>query len=216
MAKIRKADNAIVGVALGDSGIVYDVILQPGHYGRKTGAIGTSGQRVLERALVAYITAGVARNLKDRHLSVLVISADNYTNNLRGKVFLAIHADGSTTPCSTGPSLAYGSHTSPYAMHAIGWALGSALGYTYENFKKDNFTANEAHYYMFNKLEAPTMKGLLEVGELTCPKMEDRLIEASNAMAGNIALALSFINQAAHGATANTLDRAGLVARLAK
>lgn len=185
----------IPGVSLGDPQVTYDVILQPGHYGRKSGAVGTTGGRVRERALVAYITARVASALQDRHFSVLVISADQYARNLKGKVFLAIHADGNPHPCTTGPSLAYSNPSSVFAMHAIGWALGSALGYSYDEFKRDNFTANEAHYYMFSRLQAPTMKGLLELGELTCPAMEDKLINASDTIAANIASALSFIKR---------------------
>ena len=192
-AEIRK--ERPVDTALGDPRVTYDVILQPGHYGRTTGALGTSGRRVSERALVAYITARVANELSARKVSVLVIKADQYSRNLKGTIFLAIHADGSVNPCSTGPSLAYSARSSTYAMHAIGWALGAALGYTYEDFKRDNYTAAERDYYMFSQVAAPKLKGLLEVGELTCPKAENKMIGASGAIAANIALALSFIKQ---------------------
>lgn len=59
-------------------------------------------------------------------------------------------------------------------MHAIGWGLSRALGYKYQEFRKDDFTVNAAHYYMYSKVDAPVMKGLLEVGETTCLPMEQR------------------------------------------
>jgi N-acetylmuramoyl-L-alanine amidase len=182
-----------IEVGLGDPGLLYDVVLQPGHYGRATGASGTAGKLVSERALVAYIVGRAASHLRDRGLKTLVVSADHYSSGLRAKAFLAVHADGSEAKCRTGPSLAYEANSSPYAMHAIGWALAQATGYVYKDFMRDNFTANEANYYMFGKVKTDTMKGLLEVGELTCAEVEERLVLNSDAIADNLARALAFV-----------------------
>lgn len=191
-AEIKKEDP--IPTALGDPGIVYDVILQPGHYGRPPGKLGTSGKRVSERALVAYIAVRVARRLQADHLSVLLIKADHFTPGLKAHIYLTIHADGNDRPCvNGGPSLAYSPGTSPYAMHAIGWSLAAALGYSYKEFKKDNYTANERDYYMFNRLDATAMKGLLEIGELTCPAVEERLIATSPGLANNLAAAIEYL-----------------------
>jgi N-acetylmuramoyl-L-alanine amidase len=193
----------ITGVNRGEPNTIYDVILQPGHYNRKTGAVGTSGKLVSEQNLVAYITGSVAATLRASHsLKVLVVSADEYIRDdpktsefdgLQSKIFLAIHADGSNPQCKTGPSLAYYSSNSTLAMHAIGWGLGQALGYRYEEFRKDGFTVNAARYYMFSKVRAPVMTGLLEVGELTCPPIEERLVSSANRIAANIAKAIAFV-----------------------
>lgn len=176
--------------------VSYDVILQPGHYGRLSGAVGTSGQLVSERALVSYMTGVAAEELRDAHVSVLVVSADHYPRQgLRAKVFLAIHADGSDRPCSTGPSLGYQSNSSLLAMHTVGWSLGAALGYGYTDFNRDNFTVNEAKYYMFRQVQADRLTGLLEVGELTCPKSEKQLVGSAHLVGINVARALQFIVQ---------------------
>jgi hypothetical protein len=78
-------------------------------------------------------------------------------------------------------------------MHAIGWGLSQALGYKYNDFRKDGFTVDAANYYMYKKVKAPIMKGLLEVGELTCPKSEEQLVVGIDAVANNVARALSFV-----------------------
>ena len=180
-------------------GVAYDVIVQPGHYGRPNGnrkPLGTHGSLVSEKALVAYIADVTAKQLRDSGLSVLVISADKYPHPLpRAKVFLAIHAEGSENHCNAKASLAYSSSASPLAMHAVGWALSSALGYRYSDFARDNYTPNERDYYMFGVVKAERLTGLLEVGELTCPEREKQLIGSSELIGDNIASALKFIAQ---------------------
>ncbi len=192
----------IAGLGNGDLSIQYDVILQPGHYLRTSGRTGTQGKYVSEQALVAYMTNIIATSLRRSKASVLVVSADNYLrptrsgtdfNGLRCRIFLAIHADGSDRPCSTGPSLGYKRPSQVLAMHMISLGLADALGYDYANFRKDNFTANEAGYYMFSQIQAQRLTGLLEVGELTCEKSERELVTSSHAIGANVARALDFI-----------------------
>lgn len=127
-------------------------------------------------------------------LVVLVVPADNVPSGLKGKAFLAIHAEGSEKPCTTGPSLGYANAaTSPYAMHAVGLGTSRALGYRYAEFRPDKFTANMANYYMFSKVETDHLTGLLEVGKLTCKESEDRLVAGAIRLGINIAQALNFI-----------------------
>lgn len=200
---IRKIHNLskIQGLGVGERGITYDVILQPGHYERKTGKLGTRGELVTEQELVAFISSVIADQLRRDKISVLVISADNYLlpthaepfDGLKAKVFLSVHADGSAPPCKTGPSLAYKSKTSVLAMHAVGLSLSAALGKDYSKFRHDNFTEDEHDYYMFHKIQADRLTGLLEVGELTCREDEIQLIDSSTLIGQNIAQALGFI-----------------------
>ncbi len=189
-------------MATGDFNVVYDVILQPGHYLRPPGAVGTAGERVSERALVAFITRMVASKLKSRGHNVLVISADHYLiddektphyEGLTAKAFLSIHADGSVKPCKSGPSLGYREKSAMPAMHQLALAVAIALGYSYRDYENDNFTVNLSNYYMLRKLKTKVVSGILEVGELTCPKSEKAMIEASEDLAANIATALHFI-----------------------
>lgn len=172
----------------------YDVILQPGHYLRTQGRTGATGHRVTEQALVAYLVGPIADSLRKQGLRVLVLRADpTIKGPLKANIFLAIHAEGSPVACAGKPSLGYERKTSPMAMHALGWALAQALGYSYEDFQRDNFTANEAAYYMFRSIQTTYMKGVLEIGEITCADKEDMLIRSSDEIAHNVTRALSFI-----------------------
>jgi N-acetylmuramoyl-L-alanine amidase len=197
-----KREDRISGASAGDPNARYDVILQPGHYARPPGAVGTAGALVSERAIASYIVAKIASALENAKLAVLVIPADTFTKDnpktkdydgLSAKIFLSIHADGSVTPCRTGPSLGYGDSGSMTDMHQIALALAIALGYEYDEFMKENFTANLSNYYAFKRLRASEMEGILEVGELTCPQTEERLIRGADSIASNVARALRFI-----------------------
>jgi hypothetical protein len=48
---------------------------------------------------------------------------------------------------------------------------------------------------MFGVVKAERLTGLLEVGELTCPEREKKLIGSSELIGDNIASALKFIAQ---------------------
>lgn len=203
VSEIRK--ETPIKVSQGQQGVEYDVILQPGHYGRKSGRLGTKGQWVSERALAAYITNMLAEKLRNEYKSsVLVISADQYLrptssssfDGLTAKVFLAIHLEGSENPCHGKASLGYPKGSMPFAMHTIGWSLSNALGYDYKDFAHDNFTPNEANYYMFSQVRAGRLSGLLEVGELTCEKTEKMVISSSDVIAQNLAYALNVLVKA--------------------
>lgn len=64
----------------GDAKIKYDVILQPGHYGRTKetgGNLGTGGAVVSEQKLAAYIVAQTSEYLKAEKVNVLVVPADD-------------------------------------------------------------------------------------------------------------------------------------------
>ena len=177
----------------GDPNIEYDVIIQPGHYQRTSGRTGTEGSHVSEQTLVAYLADQIAKNLHHTGEKVLVVSADKYLQTgLHGKVFIAIHADGSQPSCKTGPSLGYQKPTTAIAMNFVALGLADALGYDFQEFRS-NFTANETHYYMFGHVKASRLTGLLEVGELTCEKSERDLILNSHAIGTNIARAIDFI-----------------------
>lgn len=202
--EIRK-ETPIREVSKGERGVKYDVILQPGHYGRLSGRVGTAGKWVSERALASYITNILATKLRSYGDSVLVISADQYIrpssqggtfDGLTSKVFLAIHLDGNENRCHGKASLAYPKGSLPYPMHAVGWSLADALGYNYTDFARDNFTPNEAKYYMFSQVRAERLTGLLEVGELTCPEKEKQVISSSDAVGQNLAYAVNFIVKA--------------------
>jgi N-acetylmuramoyl-L-alanine amidase len=192
-ARARVVAGAVLATELGNPTSTYDVILQPGHYARKSGATGTQGVLISEQQIAAYVVGVAAKKLRQKNLNVLIVPADGSVMGLKAKAFLAIHADGSVKPCTTGPSLAYPSGASPFAMHAIGLATSRALGNEYNSFKRDNFTANAGHYYMFGRVNTQHLSGLLEIGELTCPASERNVIEGSTRLGQNVAQALEFI-----------------------
>lgn len=194
-------EEPIAEVASGVANHRYDVILQPGHYGRTKGRVGTSGSLVSERALVAHMVRQMTSELSAKGLDVLVVSADDFLRNsndtpewngLSAKAFLAVHADGNERPCTTGPSIGYESSNSLLGMHAIGLGLSTALGVPYDQFRRDNLTVNTAKYYMFGHVHAE-VEGVLEVGELTCEKTERQLIELSREISINVARSLAFV-----------------------
>jgi len=194
-----KAAVVMPNLGKGDPSKKYNIVLQPGHYLRTPGPgkkLGTSGKLVTEQQLTAFITANVAETLidgdKDKKLNILVISADDYDRPLSTDIFLSIHADGSTKPCTTGPSLGYSSDSSLLGMHALAFALAASLGQTYDDFEEDNFTTNLSGYYALKSMKLPPkgFAGVLEVGELTCPEKEKALIANSLLIAKNVSVAL--------------------------
>ena len=192
-ASVRIKDGAkIPDASVGNRDATYDVILQPGHYGRTKGATGASGSLLSEQDIVAYLVRSVAERLRNSNYNVIVVPADNVVAR-DAKIFLAVHAEGSTSACSAGPSLAYKAGTSPYAMHAIGLGMSNAMGYAYGNFRADGYTKNSAQYYMYSQVNAANLTGLLEIGEITCQITEEKMIVNIDRIATNLAISLDYI-----------------------
>jgi len=186
-----KSAISLPNLGRGDPKIQYDVILQPGHYGRTSGKTGGEGKQVSEQQLVAFIVAHTASYLLTQKMNVLVVSADDFDRSgLTTQIFLAVHADASDKPCKTGPSLGYAKDSNLLGMHTIGFALAASMGQSYGDFMKDNFTTNEHEYYAFRYMKAAGYSGLLEVGELTCPTVENALIRNALLIAQNLGVAL--------------------------
>ena len=164
-------------ISTGSPSAVYDVIIQPGHYGRTKGSTGSQGANVSEQQIAASISARLASRLKELGYDVLVIAADDFSKPLTSYVFLAIHADGSDNPCASAPSLGYDDGSDLLGMHLVAYALGTSLGYHYSDFMKDNFTVNLTDYYAYKHMKTRVFEGVLEIGELTCPA-EDNIAYA--------------------------------------
>lgn len=191
LEKIKSFSPNNLITAHGDSNIMYDLILQPGHFWRKSGATGTGGKYVYERNIVAFIVNEMAVMLTQSGLNVLVIEADKFNRGgLNAKAFLAIHADGNEKACATAPSMGYDDKSDLLGVHAIGYGLSQALGYSYEGFMRDGFTKALRNYYAFKHVQTQRFEGVLEIGELTCPEEEVLLIENAKTIANNIAVML--------------------------
>ncbi len=188
---LAKADMPQFG--LGDRNTEYDIVLQPGHYLRTSGATGASGAKTSEQSMASQIVGRMARLLRDRGRTIVVLPADDFRRPLKTKVFLTVHFDGADPACSSNSSLGYGDDAHEFASHAFGFALASALGKQPKDFMNDNFTKNLREYYAFKHMNADRFEGIIEVGELSCPAQEEVLIDRAHLVAENLALAVEFM-----------------------
>lgn len=175
----------------GDTSENYDVIIQPGHYLRPKGATGGQGKHVLEREVAAWIVGGLAADLKNRGLKVAVIPADGFNKPLKGKIFLSLHTDASTFPCSLGPSIGYDSVGDALGMHGIAAALAITMEVDPVKFMRDNYTKNLKGYYAFGSMNVELFEGVLEMAELTCPAEEERILSRAELLTRNLAIAVA-------------------------
>ncbi|UVO28157.1 hypothetical protein [Bradyrhizobium arachidis] len=184
-------------VERGDLAKTYDVVVQIGHYPRKTGRTGGQGKFVSEQEIAALVAVGLQQQLAKlkngkQPFSVLLVGADDYTAHLKSKIFLALHTDAAARQCVVGPSVAYQKIGDASGMHAIALALAITLGKDAERFMNDNYTKDEAGYYAFKQFDTTEFKGLLEMSELTCPDQEKALLERAAALSTNLAYAVQF------------------------
>ena len=179
----------------GDSSSVYEVILQPGHFLRerccnnRTGAAGRVADRtVYEQDYAAYVSLEIAKRLAHHNVSVLVIPADKngFSSNLRTKIFLAIHLDGTKKQCTVSSSLGYGRKKDLLGAHAIGLALARARGIDYDEFVRDNYTVNLERYYAFESIQSTMFEAVVELAELSCPEQALEVVGASPRIINNL------------------------------
>jgi N-acetylmuramoyl-L-alanine amidase len=178
-------------VTKGELATKYDVIIQPGHFGRVSGATGGEGKYVTEQQYAAWIAKMLLAELAERKIKAIAIPANGYTVGLTTKMFLALHTDAANFPCSVGPSIAYASVADGPQMHMIALSLALSMDIEPAKFMRDNYTKDEANYYAYKTVDAAA-KGLLEMGELTCPKDEATLLSNAEVLAKNLSRAIVF------------------------
>lgn len=182
-------------VSVGDPTKKYDVVIQIGHYARKSGRTGGEGRYVTEQQMAALVGVGLIDQLShlkngDRTISTLLIGADGYTKNLQSRIFLSLHTDASDRPCSVGPSFGYHTDKDVHGMHAVALALALTLDYDAKKFMEKNYTENLKGYYAYRQFNTQDFKGVLEMSELTCPDQEERLLSRATGLSKNLATAL--------------------------
>jgi hypothetical protein len=120
------------------------VVLQLGHVDRKTGATGTTG----EQALARRVAPAAARMLREAGHRPVQIFADDPVPG--GDVFIAIHADGSTSPrargCSFGFRPGLANERASRAFGAIWQVEHVAAGYP-GGTRAANYTPGLSGYY---------------------------------------------------------------------
>jgi N-acetylmuramoyl-L-alanine amidase len=157
------------------------IVVQAGHYPRKTGATGTGGLdgNPTEQEFTIAAANACARHLAAADHRARVIWADPpSTNAYAGDAFVAIHCDGSTSSSAHGASVGYRNDPGrdlaarfKRAYQAAGWTGG---------WRPDNYTKALAGYYGTKRaVEAGTARAFIaEAGFLTNPG-DERLLSGT-------------------------------------
>jgi N-acetylmuramoyl-L-alanine amidase len=157
------------------------IVVQAGHYPRKTGATGTGGLdgNPTEQDFTLAAANACARHLKAAGHRARVIWADPPDRNVyAGDVFVAIHCDGSTSSSARGASVGYRTEEGrsfaarfKRCYQAAGWTGG---------WRPDNYTAALAGYYGTRNAvnEGTRVAFIAEAGFLTNPG-DERLLSGT-------------------------------------
>jgi peptidoglycan hydrolase-like protein with peptidoglycan-binding domain len=149
------------------------LVLQRGHYPRKTGSTGTSGLDAdpTEQEFAVKAVRTIAAAAQDAGWQVRTINADVPLNNYGGDAFVAVHCDGSVHRTAKGASVGYRT-TQGASFGAAFKAAYYAAGW--RGFRPDNYTAALAGYYGTGKAVAMGNRRaiIVESGFLTNPTDE--------------------------------------------
>lgn len=116
------------------------LVVQRGHYGRTTGSTGAPGEQQLGARIAQRIT-----ELAPDGVKVRVIDADEPRSRYAGDVFVALHADSSSSPSARGASVGY---QTPEGRELASRWKACYLGRGWPgSFRADNYTANLSRYY---------------------------------------------------------------------
>lgn len=143
-----KAAHKQAPVSKGDAGSAYDLIVQIGHYPRMKGRTGGQGAYVNEQEIAALVATGLVQRLADKPVNgkpvkVLLVGADEFTAGLKSRIFLSLHTDATSRPCSVGPSVGYQEVGDAKGMHGIALALAITLGIDAGKFMEDNYQESQ-------------------------------------------------------------------------
>ena len=159
------------------------VLIQEGHVGRIVGNIGSVHKGIKELDWNHLVGEEIERILEKKGIDVARVGARIPISN--AVIAVALHFDGSETPCATGASIG---HDGSYKSRG----MAKRWKRTYKSFfpfkwHSDNFTENLSDYYGFSRVN--TTKGflVLELGEITCDKQMDWLKPRLKQVASKIA-----------------------------
>jgi hypothetical protein len=143
------------------------VLIQAGHDGRTFGNTGSVHGKYKEVDWNILVAKELEKELKRNNIDVTRIGANIPVANAR--IAVAIHFDGSNTPCSTGASIGYDKEHPRAKRTALRWK-SIYRGYFPFKWHKDNFTKNLSHYYGFSRVNSEKGFLVLELGEISCDK----------------------------------------------
>lgn len=181
-------------------------LIQAGHEGGfrnsgtgKTASAGTAG----EQELTPIVANDAAARLKAAGYTVIRENA-YYNKKYNVDLAVAVHFDGSGTPCASGASVGYPAGV-PAGSNKPAVDTWKSIYTEYFPFKwmPDNFTAALRGYYGYAWTSTNIAEFLIEFGELTCPEQKAWLVKnTKNGMLGWIlAYALERIYCAKNGLT---------------
>lgn len=159
------------------------VLIQEGHVGRITGNTGSIHNGLVESEWNSIVGEEVERILEAKGIDVTRVGARIPIANT--SIAIAIHFDGSATPCATGASIGHNASSKARGM-ARRWRAEYSKFFPFK-WHKDNFTKNLSHYYGFSQVQATKGFLVLELGELTCEKQTDWLQPRLKQVASKIA-----------------------------
>lgn len=153
------------------------VVIQAGHYPRKTGATGTAGldSDPTEQQFNIAAAHACASALADAGHAGQVIWADVSNDAYAGDAFVAIHCDGSTSTSAHGASVGY--RTAEGQSFATAWKNAYQAAGWLGGWRPDNYTAALAGYYGTGHAVAAgnRVAFVAEAGFLTNPQDEAQL-----------------------------------------
>lgn len=159
------------------------VLIQAGHVGRVTGNIGAIHNGLVESEWNNRIAIRVEDILKKKGVIVTRVGAKIPITN--AKIAVAIHFDGSNTPCASGASIGHdGSEVSQALAKRWRKEYGKLFPFKWH---RDNFTENLSHYYGFSRVNATKGFLVLELGEISCKEQTDWLEPRLGEVAAKIA-----------------------------
>lgn len=154
-----------------------DILIQAGHEGMTTGAMGASGPLGDEIDWTPIVADEATRILRAAGVSVLRGDANFDLPHRRYSVAAAayIHFDGSGTPGVSGASIGYpvdddlSSHLPEDAQAAAEWKRLYRPIWPFR-FMQDNFTDDLRRYYGYGPVTATRGMIVIELGEISDPK----------------------------------------------
>jgi len=156
-----------------------DVLLQAGHEGRMrndgsgtTASHGASGTTRPEHEITPIVANAAAAALERHNVSVVRVPGV-FPKKFSVKLGLALHFDGSGTPCASGASVGYppGVPLGSNKPTADLWKEIYGRHWPFQ-WMKDNFTKNLSGYYGYRRMSTEVAEMLIEFGEISCPEQD--------------------------------------------
>lgn len=155
-----------------------DVLIQAGHEGRTSGVTGASGPIANEIEWTPIVADATTLALEAAGVDVLRVQADDIDDaqDAEVEIAVAIHFDGSGTPCASGASVGYPAGNPPGSNAPFAQRWKEVYG-EYWPFKwmPDNFTRGLRGYGDYSDWFTGIAECVFELGEISCREQAEWL-----------------------------------------